>query len=931
MTPDFSAYFDFGFYDRIWYIVNNPGQFPQPKRKLGRWLGPSRQITSDLVYKVLTDKGYIFHTSAVSPVTPADMNTFKDTLDAYDKAIRVKYGTIDVPSLHSMFKEATDTEISEIEEAATAAVTCTYKKPAVGAVKCAKPVERTVQSAERAVKSAERAVKPVERTVQSAERAVKTAVRAVDMKQVAPVYIKHLCQDNMPTGGAMLRDGGAESHGWETARVILNAGSGTVLRKKRNIDGDIIGCYNSNPVIDSTVYEVILDDGGTIDVAAHTIAEAIFDTTTDGFEFLQLDSIIDHYNSMSDYTFLVRWRDQSESVVDLKTLKSSYPIELSKYATDHGLASDKQFSWCTHVLRKERHFKKIKSRIHRRYKFGVQIPRNVEEALRFDEESNTTYWRDALNKEMETVDIAFAFEPSGKPPPGYKYISCHMIFDIKPNGARKCRFVAGGHLVDANDILTYSSVVSRDSIRILLTIAALNGLDILSTDIQGAYLYAKPKEKVCFIAGREFGPNQGKLIIIVRALYGLKSSGAAFRSKLAADLRELGYRSSLADPDVWLKNRGDHWEYLLVYVDDVLLLSKSPEEFMKQFKELYKLKAGFNKPQTFLGADISYFDVTGDDGLQSQIFGISSKEYILRAIANFFPQLQQYGLKLTPSAVSPIRTDYHPEMDETEFLDGNQLSLYQSLLGTLRWLVELGRIDIAHSVAVMSTYLSCPRYGHLLEASHILSYLRNHPNYVLLFDPAYPQLDSPVPTFDSQEWKEFYPDAKESIPPNAPEPKGNPVTIHAYVDADHAGNLLNRRSHSGILIYINSAPVIWLSKKQKTIETSTHGAELVATRMAVELVESLRYKCRMFGIPIDGSTIMFCDNASVVHNASRPDSVLKKKHNSISFHRIRECVTAGFVTVVKIGTSFNLSDILTKSLSGVVTEFLSKRILSKLE
>ena len=134
---------------------------------------------------------------------------------------------------------------------------------------------------------------------------------------------------------------------------------------------------------------------------------------------------------------------------------------------------------------------------------------------------------------------------------------------------------------------------------------------------------------------------------------------------------------------------------------------------MNQFKELYKLKAGFNKPQTFLGADISYFDVTGDDGLQSQIFGISSKDYILRAIANFVPQLQQYGLKLSPAAVSPIRTDYHPETDETEFLGGDQLNLYQSLLGTLRWLVELGRVDIAHSVAVMSTYLSCPRHGHL--------------------------------------------------------------------------------------------------------------------------------------------------------------------------------------------------------------------------
>jgi hypothetical protein len=158
------------------------------------------------------------------------------------------------------------------------------------------------------------------------------------------------------------------------------------LRKKRNIEGEVIGSYNPNPVIDSTIYEVILDDGGTIDVAAHTIAEAIFDTTTDGFDFLQLDMILDHYNFMSDYTFLVRWRDLSESVVDLKTLKSSYPIELSRYANEHGLTNDKQFSWCNHVLRKERHFKKVKSRIHRR---GKRIWTQSRQA---DYHSPSTLW-----------------------------------------------------------------------------------------------------------------------------------------------------------------------------------------------------------------------------------------------------------------------------------------------------------------------------------------------------------------------------------------------------------------------------------------------------------------------------------------------------------------------------------------------------------
>jgi len=119
------------------------------------------------------------------------------------------------------------------------------------------------------------------------------------------------------------------------------------------------------------------------------------------------------------------------------------------------------------------------------------------------------------------------------------------------------------------------------------------------------------------------------------------------------------------------------------------------------------------------------------------------------------------------------------------------------------------------------------------------------------------------------------------------------------LDSDHAGDLHNRRSHSGVIIYLQSAPIIWFSKKQTTIETSTHGAELVATRAAIELIEGLRYKLRMFGISINGPATVYCDNESVVNNATRPDSVLKKKHNSISYHKIQESVAAGIIVVYK--------------------------------
>ena len=116
---------------------------------------------------------------------------------------------------------------------------------------------------------------------------------------------------------------------------------------------------------------------------------------------------------------------------------------------------------------------------------------------------------------------------------GFQEIGCHIVFDIKMDFTRKARFVAGGHTTTAPSSITYSSVVSRDSIRLAFLIAALNDIDIMSCDLENAYLNAPCREKIWFEGGLECGEDRGKVCIMVRSLYGLKSAGAAFRSTLA--------------------------------------------------------------------------------------------------------------------------------------------------------------------------------------------------------------------------------------------------------------------------------------------------------------------------------------------------------------------------------------------------------------
>ena len=150
-------------------------------------------------------------------------------------------------------------------------------------------------------------------------------------------------------------------------------------------------------------------------------------------------------------------------------------------------------------------------------------------------------------------------------PKGYHRIRCHIIQDIKlgENFRRKAQYVAGGHTTNTPSSLTYSSVVSRYLVRIALKVSALNDLDIPACDIKGDYLTSECRERIYTISGAEFGREEGVIMIVNMDLYGLKSSGAAFRAKFSRVLYGLNYQTTKDDPDVWLRagTKTDDTEY----------------------------------------------------------------------------------------------------------------------------------------------------------------------------------------------------------------------------------------------------------------------------------------------------------------------------------------------------------------------------------
>jgi hypothetical protein len=370
----------------------------------------------------------------------------------------------------------------------------------------------------------------------------------------------------------------------------------------------------------------------------------------------------------------------------------------------------------------------------------------------------------------------------------------------------------------------------------------------------------------------------------------------------------------------------EYYELLLVYVDDILIISHNPQPYIDQLQKEYQFAlSAVGPPERYLGANIERVQIP-DDRTGQEYWSMSSYGYVKSAVTNVKQLLADEGRFLKTTAKTPFPSGYRPEIDHmSDELHSDLASRYSQLIGVLRWMVELGRVDIYFEVSLLSQHLALPRVGHLEAVYHIFAYLMKHEKSRIIFDASEPIVDTNL--FIEQDWTEFYGDVEEELPPRMPEPLGIPVNISVFVDANHAGNIVTRRSHTGILIYIQNTPILWHSRRQNTVETSTFGSEFVALRNARDMIVGLRYKLRMFGIPLAGAARVFCDNQGVVKNASIPESVLTKKHNAVNYHAVREAVAARIMQVAKEDGQTNLADLFTKCLPAPRRKELLQSIL----
>ena len=926
-TPDISEYVEFDFYDYCWYW-DTPQSYPHEKKQLGRWLGIAHRVGQSMVYFVMNANGKVIARSTVVPLEPQDHDVTETTTRMSDLDATIKATIGD-------YRNATNPNYTDIpaldDDNLTAQLTYTFDLQ-----------ESDLNEHELEREAASDPNRP------HMDEAPTHDVSSDAFDKFLGIYVE------LPGD-----DGGS---------TVL----GRVKDRKRDHDGALIGKAHSNPILNTAVYNVETLDGNIHEYTANVIAQNLWDKVDDdGYNYNRLYEIIGHRKNddaiaLADgfyetktgvkrrvittkgWDFNVSWESGETSYIALKDIKEHNPVEIAEYVIANKLDKEPAFAWWVRTAIKQRDaiISKMTKRVRKQMKFGIDLPATYEEAVALDQKNGNTLWQDATRKEMSNVEVAFKFLDDGTSLPiGFKKITCHLIFDVKFDLTRKARYVGGGHLTKVSPSLSYSSVVSRDSVRIMFLIAALNDLDVKMCDIGNAYLNAETRERLWFRAGKEWGSRANCEVIIVRALYGLKSSGAEWKKTFANYIKEtLGYSPCIgADDNVYLRlekteHGEEYYSYLVVYVDDVLSIHKDPDKVLNLVNRDYRLKEPPECPSMYLGADISKYEIPSDTTGATTCWAMSADSHVKKALDVVQSRLNTDSVHFKGSKKAPEHPfssqSYRPELDTTELCNDEQVQFYQSLVGIMTWLCEIGRIDILTEKSLLATYLASPRVGHLHQALHVFKYLKYHGRSKCVFDPSYVNInDHHLPieeqaTTKSKYMKELYPDAVEYKPQNAPEPKGAKVQITCFVDADHAGDQVTRRSRTGILIYVNKAPIVWYSKRQNTVETSTYGSELVAMRLAVDMIKALKYKLWMFGIEVLQDEVkIYGDNNAVILNTSVPESTLKKKHHSVNYNYVREAVAAGIALIYKVDTGSNLADLFTKLLDRVKRKEIVQKIL----
>lgn len=477
-------------------------------------------------------------------------------------------------------------------------------------------------------------------------------------------------------------------------------------------------------------------------------------------------------------------------------------------------------------------------------------------------------WRRAMKEEFNSL-LEMKTWKLVECPEDVKPLTCKWVLREKTNGKLKARLVARGFEqregIDYSE--TFSPVARHASIRLLLSYAASEKLDLIPFDVKTAFLHGDLKETIYMVQPEGFDDGSGRVCELKKSLYGLKQAPKQWNEKISNYLEQIGMVNTDDDPCIYYNH--DKSILMSLFVDDGLIIGRNRQQVWKMLEDINgRFEITYDRE---VKTNISYLGMqikVSDDGIL-----VCQSKYTQKIISRM-----NFG-DCNPAS-TPIEKGMVASPENfTNDVPAPANTPYREAIGSLLYLATITRPDISYAVNYLSRHCSKPLTSHWKMVKRIFQYLKGTVNFGIHF--------------------------------------GGEGDIVAYTDSDYGGDPETMKSTSGILI-MRGGPIVWYSQRQHLVVTSTAEAEY---RAAVSAIDDICWLKRLaFELEIrktEEPINLYIDNQSAVHmlQNSHEGKINKgKKHIEIPRKYIKQHVEKT-ISLCHINSADQLADIFTKPLS----------------